>query len=48
MGELIKPALAALGGRGGGGPTLAQGGGPAAGEATLAYILSTAAASLPR
>ncbi len=47
MGELIKPALAALGGRGGGGPTLAQGGGPAAGEATLAYILSTAAASLP-
>ena len=46
MGELIKPALAALGGRGGGGPTLAQGGGSAAGEAALALILTQAAALL--
>ena len=46
MGELIKPALAALGGRGGGGPTLAQGGGPAADEATLTGILTHAAAAL--
>ena len=46
MGELIKPALAALGGRGGGSPTLAQGGGPAADEATLARVLAAAALSL--
>ena len=46
MGELIKPALAALGGRGGGGPTLAQGGGTAADEVTLTGILTHAAAAL--
>lgn len=46
MGELIKPALAALGGRGGGSPTMAQGGGPAAGEATVAATLAAAAAAL--
>ena len=39
MGALIKPALAALGGRGGGGPALAQGGGPAADETAVAAAL---------
>lgn len=40
MDELIRPALAALGGRGGGSAALAQGGGPAAGEATLLGIIA--------
>lgn len=42
MGALLKPALAALGGRGGGSPTLAQGGGPAADEAAVAAVLRLA------
>lgn len=43
MGELIKPALAALGGaRGGGGPTFAQGGGVPADEAAVAAALAEA------
>lgn len=43
MGELIKPALAALGGaRGGGGPAFAQGGGPPANEAAVAAALAEA------
>lgn len=46
MNELIKPALASLGGRGGGNAALAQGGGPAAGEATLQSILESSAATL--
>jgi len=47
MGELIKPALAALGGaRGGGGATSAQGGGLRADEATVTTALSAAAARL--
>lgn len=46
MGELIKPALAALGGRGGGSPTMAQGGGPAADETAVAAALASAAAGL--
>ncbi|HRO91399.1 MAG TPA: DHHA1 domain-containing protein [Promineifilum sp.] len=39
MGALVKVALAKLGGRGGGSPTLAQGGGPAADEAAVAAVL---------
>ena len=46
MAALIKPALAALGGRGGGRPTLAQGGGPAADEASVAAALQLARAQL--
>jgi alanyl-tRNA synthetase len=43
MGELIRPALAALGeARGGGGPTMAQGGGPPADEAAVAAALAVA------
>jgi alanyl-tRNA synthetase len=45
MGEIIRPALAALGGaRGGGGPTFAQGGGPPADEAAVRGALAVAAA----
>ena len=39
MSALVKVALAKLGGRGGGSPTLAQGGGPAADEAAVAAVL---------
>ena len=46
MGEAIKPALAALGGAGGGGPTSAQGGGPPADEAAVAAALEAAVAWL--
>ena len=46
MGELIRPALAALGGRGGGNATLAQGGGPAGDEAKVAATLTAAAREL--
>lgn len=47
MGELVKPALAVLGGaRGGGGATSAQGGGSPADEATIAAALDVAAAQL--
>ncbi len=46
MGALLRPALAALGGRGGGSPTLAQGGGPAADEAAVAAAIAGAAAGL--
>jgi alanyl-tRNA synthetase len=47
VGEAIKPALAALGGaRGGGGAVSAQGGGPAADEATVAEALAAAVAWL--
>jgi len=47
MGELIRPALAALGeARGGGGAAAAQGGGPAAGEATVGAALAAAVARL--
>ena len=42
MGALLKPALATLGGRGGGSPTLAQGGGPAADETAVAAALRLA------
>jgi len=42
MGALVRVALAALGGRGGGSPTLAQGGGPAADEAAVAAALRSA------
>ena len=43
MGDLIRPALAALGGaRGGGGALAAQGGGPAADEATVGAALDAA------
>ncbi len=44
MGDLIRPALAALGeARGGGGPTFAQGGGPPADEAAIQRALDAAA-----
>ncbi len=46
MDALIKPALAALGGRGGGNAALAQGGGPAADKTTLRAIIETAAEHL--
>ncbi len=46
MAALIKPALAALGGRGGGRPTLAQGGGSAADEASVAAALQLARTQL--
>jgi len=46
MGDLIRPALAALGGRGGGSPALAQGGGPAADEAAVAAAIAAAGANL--
>jgi alanyl-tRNA synthetase len=42
MGDLIRPALAALAARGGGGPAMAQGGGPPAGEAEVAGALAAA------
>lgn len=48
MGQLIRPALAALGGRGGGHATLAQGGGPAADETSVAAVLAEAADALTR
>ena len=47
MAGLIRPALAALGGRGGGNETMAQGGGPPAGESAIAEVLISAAAQLP-
>ncbi len=46
MDALIRPALAALGGRGGGNAALAQGGGPAAGEPAMRAIIAAAAGSL--
>jgi alanyl-tRNA synthetase len=47
MGDLLKPALAALGeARGGGGPTFAQGGGPAADEAAVRRALDAAIEAL--
>jgi len=47
MGELIRPALAALGeARGGGGAVSAQGGGPPADEATVGAALAAAVARL--
>lgn len=46
MNALIKPALAALGGRGGGNATMAQGGGPPADEQAVAEVLAAAATQL--
>ena len=46
MAALIKLALAALGGRGGGRPALAQGGGPAADEAGVAAAIGLARSQL--
>ena len=46
MGQLIRPALAALGGRGGGNATLAQGGGPAGDKGKVVAALTAAAQEL--
>lgn len=46
MGELIKPALATLGARGGGGAVAAQGGGAPADETAVAAALAVAVARL--
>jgi alanyl-tRNA synthetase len=43
---LLRPALAALGGRGGGSATLAQGGGPAADEGAVGAVLGVAHSQL--
>ena len=48
MDELIRPALASLGGRGGGNSALAQGGGPAADESLVGEIIAGAVEELRR